>query len=86
MSFEWDEAKNSVNRNKHGVDFAIAEDFEWDSAMWEEDRDSDEERYRAYGHAVDGRGYVIVFTFRGRNIRIISARRFTPKENRLYGY
>lgn len=86
MEFEWDDKKHVANRKKHGIGFEIARSFDWDSAAFVDEDAFDEERILAYGHAADGRGYVIVFQFRGDNIRIISVRRFTARENRLYGY
>ncbi len=29
MAFEWNEAKRSTNRAKHGLDFADLEKFDW---------------------------------------------------------
>ncbi len=86
MKFERDDKKHFANKKKHGVGFEIADSFDWDGAVFVDDDAHNEERVLAYGHATDGRGYVIVFTFRGDNIRIISVRRFTAKENRTYGY
>ena len=87
MDFEWDEAKNASNRAKHGVDFALALDFAWDRAsIWPDDRrDYGEDRAIAYGEAADGQLYVIVFTWRGEAIRIISVRRFGRKDHLYYG-
>lgn len=33
----WDEAKRRSNLAKHGVDLALAEQFDWESAIFEED-------------------------------------------------
>jgi uncharacterized DUF497 family protein len=40
----WDEAKNRANIAKHGVSFDLAERFDLDGAMIEEDRDIDHEQ------------------------------------------
>ena len=86
MEFEWDEAKNSSNRTKHEVDFALVHSFDWESAIVEPDKrfDYGEDRLLARGYA-HGLGYSIVFTFRGQVVRIISIRQFNRKEERRYG-
>ena len=33
MRFEWDEKKRAANLAKHGVDFAAAEEFDFESAL-----------------------------------------------------
>lgn len=32
MEYDWDEAKNRLNKKKHGISFEAVERFEWDSA------------------------------------------------------
>lgn len=86
MQFEWDDKKHFSNKKKHGVGLDIAHEFDWDNAKIIDEEAFDEVRFIAYGHAADGRGYVIAFQFRGENIRVISARRFTARENKIYGY
>ena len=85
MEFEWDEEKAIANFRKHGVDFA-------DAALVLEDefaftiRDlysGDEERFVTLGHDPRGRLLVVV-TWRGERIRLISARETTSKERRDY--
>ena len=84
--FVWDERKRAANFRKHGVDFAIAEffDFAAASTIVDDRRDYGEIRYRALG-AVAGGFYVIVFTRRGEHIRIISARKASAREIKRYG-
>ncbi|SFZ85368.1 hypothetical protein SAMN02983003_2534 [Devosia enhydra] len=87
MDFEWDEAKNASNRAKHGVDFSLALEFDWSEAFVRPDSrlDYGEDRAVAYGKARDGLLYVIVFTWRGTMIRVISVRRFGRKDHLHYG-
>jgi uncharacterized protein len=81
----WDEAKRRRNRSKHGVDFAIAERFDFVTAVIEED-DSEaygEQRQIATGR-IDDTLYVYVYTLRGEEDHAISLRAATPRERRRY--
>jgi len=77
QNFEWDEAKNLENQEKHGVTFyeaqrafldphrVIAEDI---------NHSDDEQRYYCFGLNEDGNGILTVrFTYRSGRIRIIGA-------------
>ena len=81
---EWDEAKRQINLEKHKVDFAIAEDFDWETAfVGEDDRfDYGETRLVAVGKVGDI-AYTMIYTPRGANIRIISLRRASREERNL---
>ncbi len=83
--FEWDEAKRLANIAKHGVDFALVpEIFEGDYVESEDVRDSKgETRWRALG-TFEGRYYVVAFTWRGENRRIISAWQVGERSWRRY--
>jgi hypothetical protein len=77
MSFEWDPAKAEVNFKKHGVRFGEAESiFEDDFAITITDDASDphERRFVSIGRGVKQKVLVVVYCFRGMNIRIISVR------------
>ena len=39
--YEWDETKRAENRRKHGVDFAIVEEFDWDRQLFSRTSESD---------------------------------------------
>jgi hypothetical protein len=81
--FEWDEAKNEINRAKHDIDFDNAIDvFHGPILLRRSDRNN-EERWTALGYA-DDRLIVVVFTRREDVIRIISARRARKNEEREY--
>ena len=83
--FEWDEAKRQVNLAKHGVDFRRAVQI-FDGTVKEiadHRRDYGEPRFRCLGE-IDGRLYSVVFTWRGANRRIISARKANAREQRAY--
>jgi uncharacterized protein len=87
MGFEWDPRKAEANYKKHGVRFGEAEPvFEDDHAITITDDDSDphEVRFVTMGMGAKQRVLVVVYCFRGRNIRIISARVAKPRERRQY--
>jgi uncharacterized DUF497 family protein len=83
--FEWDPGKSHLNLRKHGVAFADTfAVFEDPRALTTEDFDLGEERFVTAGMDCFGRILVVVYTWRGENIRIISARKATPSEVREY--
>ena len=88
MTFEWDENKDRLNQKNHdGISFEYAARVFLDSKriemLDENHSDESEGRYNVIGCV--GRILFVVYTERGSdNIRIISARRATPKEEKLY--
>lgn len=85
MSYEWDPKKSASNLRKHGIDFADAiYALEDDLALTLEDDHPDEQRFITIGADALARVLVVVYTFRGETIRIISAREATPRERRQY--
>lgn len=83
--FEWDDGKAAANLAKHGVDFADAIDaFADPQAIVLLDDSGDEERYVILGHDGLVRLVAVVYTWRGDVVRIISARKATRTEARLY--
>ena len=87
VSFEWDEEKRRLNLQKHRVEFADAVGaLEDEDALTFRDDDSDEEdRFVTLGTDRLGRILVVVYTWRGDLVRVISARKATPRERRQYG-
>ena len=86
MEFEWDPAKARANARKHRVEFgdAVAV-FEDSSAVTISDEESEEEeRWVTIGLDVFGRLLVVVYTWRGNIIRVISARKASRREQRDY--
>jgi uncharacterized DUF497 family protein len=83
---EWDPAKARANFAKHGVRFADAViALEDDSALTIRDLSSEgEERWVTMGLDASGRLLVVVYTWRGERVRLISARQATPHERRQY--
>ena len=85
MNFEWDAVKATANLKKHGVDFADATAVFFDEqAITLPDGCRDEERYVTIGLDSMGRCVVAAYTWRFGSIRLISARKATRSEARLY--
>jgi uncharacterized protein len=87
MSIEWDSRKAAANLQKHGIDFAdaatVLEDERAVTVL--DERIPDEARYLTVGMDALGRILVVAYTWRAETLRLISARRATPRERRQYG-
>ena len=82
--FEWDDRKAAGNLRKHNISFEVArEAFDTDHFMDVLDDDPDEDRYLRIAE-VRGNVVAIVYTERGTRIRLISARKATPREQQLH--
>jgi uncharacterized DUF497 family protein len=85
MDYEWDKRKAQANLQKHGIDFADAVAvLEDNSAVTIEDHYPSEERFITIGLDALGRILVVIYTWRGDRIRLISARKATPREQKQY--
>jgi len=85
VEFEWDARKAASNLRKHGIDFADAATVLYDElAVTVADEERSEERFVTIGIDALGRLLVVVYTWRGKRVRLISARRATPLERRQY--
>lgn len=86
VSYEWDPAKAHANFTKHGVGFADAVTvLEDDLALTMRDPFAeDEERWITLGRDALGRILVVVYTWRGENVRLISARPAAARETTQY--
>jgi hypothetical protein len=87
VHFEWGATKAAENLGKHGVSFDEATTVFRDplaTTALDLDGSFDEVRFITFG--LSRRGYLlaIAHTDRGDTIRIISARRMTPAERKLY--
>ena len=70
---------------KHGISFADTfAVFDDPNAVTVEDFQQDEQRYATIGMDAFGRILVVVYTWRGENIRIISARKALRYEVKQY--
>jgi uncharacterized DUF497 family protein len=90
VRFDWDAQKNARNEAKHGIDFETAQ-FIFDDPgciTFIEREYEGEERWKAIGAIEDVLLLVVVHTYRQEEgdeiIRIISARRATRHERKLY--
>ncbi len=85
MSYEWDPNKAKSNYKKHRVKFADAVGvFEDENAITIEDEHENEDRFITIGRDFLRRILVVVYTFRGVIIRIISARKAATHEKKEY--
>lgn len=85
VKVEWDPAKAKVNLRKHGVRFAdAATALEDVMAISVRDEGVDEERWVCIGLDSLGRVLVVVYTWRGEQVRLISARPATQREVHQY--
>jgi uncharacterized DUF497 family protein len=84
VSFEYDEVKSRSNNEKHGIDFVEAQQLWKDKNRVEiEAKTVDEKRFLTIG-MIDKKLYSAVFTYRNKNIRIISVRRSREEERKIY--
>ena len=85
LVIEFGRGKNMANVAKHGVDMAAAAEFDFETAeTWTDTRESyGEVRTIALGF-ITNRLHVLVFTMRGRKLRVISLRKANRKERAAY--
>ena len=87
LSFEWDPFKALRNQQKHAVAFEEAQTVFDDplAVIFEDELHSeDEPREIIVGHSLQNQLLLVCYTERADYIRIISARRATPKERHDY--
>jgi len=90
IGIEWDESKNILNKQEHDLSFEAAQYVFTDPERLErvdqsENNTSEEERWQTIG--IVDKVLFVVYTERGNNKRIISARLATKAERRSYnGY
>ncbi len=83
--YAWDETKREANLQKHGIDFVGAEEVFAGYTVTLEDKRLryGEQRFVTFG-VLEGRLVAVVHTERAGNIRIISIRRATRREQKSY--
>jgi uncharacterized protein len=86
VEFEWDPGKAEENLREHGVDFADTWGvFEDENAITIEDFGAEgEQRFKTLGLDVLRRLLVVVYTYRGEKIRLISAWKASRKQEKQY--
>ncbi len=87
MEFEWDPEKAKINLTKHGVSFPHASTIFGDPlsmTFHDPDHSDDEDRYITIGSSADDVLLIVSHTDRDERIGIISARKATRRERRIY--
>ena len=87
MKFEWDPSTAAENLAKHGVSFDEGATIFLDQLAMsgpDPDHSAGESRYISFGQSSLGRLLVVSHTFRPGSIRLISAKRVTRAERKLY--
>ena len=86
MSPEFDPTKDAANIRKHGVSLVEGDGVLLDPlALTVEDPASEgEQRWQTIGMSSQGELMVVVWTYRGADIRLISVRMSEPQERRDY--
>jgi uncharacterized DUF497 family protein len=87
FTFEWDDKKAAENLTKHGVSFSEASTVFADPlsrTILDPLHSEEEERLVILGQSGLQHTLVVVHTYRGEVIRIISARPATSRERRDY--
>lgn len=85
--FEWDEKKAKANLKKHKASFEEATTIFNDpfvAMMPDLEHSINEERHIGIGMSIKSRVLVVVYTDRRENRRIISCRKATPAERKIY--
>jgi uncharacterized protein len=87
VGFEWDSTKAKTNFRNHGVRFEECEsvfDDPYAITIADSEADPSEERFVSIGMGALGRVLIAVYTYRGENVRIISARVAAAHERAEY--
>ena len=87
LGFEWDETKAGANLTKHGVSFEEAATVFGDPlslTIPDPAHSQAEDRFVIIGQSHRRKLLVVVHTERGDNIRVISARRASKRERKVY--
>ena len=89
IKFEWDAIKAASNKRKHGVTFEEAKSVFYDDfaiQFFDDENSEDEDRFLLLGRSNQSRMLLVCHCEKesGNIIRIISARKATAKERRLY--
>lgn len=88
LFFEWDPQKNETNKRKHGISFETAREvFSDEFAILFDDPDHslDEDRFLIIGAIRTEQICIVSHCYRDNDrIRIISARKATKAEQRVY--
>ena len=89
LKFEWDENKNTINKNKHNIAFEEAQTVFLDEMALiidDPDHSEQEDRFIILGQSNQAKLLVVCHCYRESDtvIRIISARKATKTERNQY--
>lgn len=87
LEFEWDYNKEKANQRKHGISFEEAKNIFYDPfsiTINDPIHSMAEERFIDIGLSEKLRLLVVVYTQRGSKIRLISCRKASLKEQKIY--
>jgi uncharacterized DUF497 family protein len=87
MEFEWDPKKADANKRKHGVTFQEGTSIFGDPlaiTFADPDHSEDEERSITFGLSIQKQLLVVSHADRENKTRIISVRRMTREERKIY--
>ncbi len=88
IKFEWDNNKNQIDKKKHGIDFEEAKTVFYDDAIIFDDPEHsmEEEQFLVLGITKHENLCIVSHCYRDRDniIRIISARKATKNERKIY--
>jgi len=82
--FEFDDAKSTANKAKHGIDFVEAQGLWLDSDLLEAPARSETEARSLIIGRIGDRHWSAIVTYRGETIRLISVRRSRTREVQAY--
>ncbi|MGB5310336.1 MAG: BrnT family toxin [Arenicellales bacterium] len=82
--FEYDDEKSTLNLEKHGIDFVLAQALWNDQDLIEvQAKTENEPRFLVIG-SIENKHWSAVITYRSNTIRIISVRRSRRSEVEIY--
>jgi uncharacterized protein len=87
MEFEWDPRKSDANLKKHGLSFHEASTIFGDPlsiTFNDPDHSVGEHRFLTFGYSITNQLLAVIHTERHGKTRIISARRATRQERKIY--
>lgn len=89
LRFEWEPRKASINVKKHGISFEEGKSVFYDEnakLISDPDHSEDEDRFILLGVSHSLRVILVCHCYRSEDnvVRIISARKATPKESKAY--
>ena len=87
IKFDWNKANINKNWKKHQVDFRECEEVFLNKSikiLYDIKHSQKENRFIALGISNKNRRLYVVFTMRGKKIRVISARDMSRKERKFY--